>query len=375
MFFFIKQIARTWCLIQFFSGAVFAQTGAGISVIDFGAVPDDASDDQNAFSAAFQYAVNSGGGTVFVPAGDYQFGEKIIVDLGATNIELIGDGNGVSRLISINTGGILRFSNSASGARLTVRDLSFIAGIPGAGTAFWFDNPELSPNQELCSLYMEHVVLMPPDFSTNWFSENICGSFLRNPQFINVLPVGAYGADVPLMPTKSGFHLTHSISPRFVNCYSKNNGTGYLLQNISGAVFFDRCNAVNVRTGFVVTARAGESCSIENKNFHMNAEVCGMKIFGGGNVSVLYGAPYWTPADVPYTDISLENCSDVNIIGNMFHVHNKIPARTQIDLKGNTSGVVIQHNIFNAPGTRVRKDSDVTDVTVSENIDNPAHVW
>jgi hypothetical protein len=56
-------------------------------------------------------------------------------------------------------------------------------------------------------------------------------------------------------------------------------------------------------------------------------------------------------------------------------VPNTDPVRTLIYLKGTTSGVQIKHNIFNAPGIRVKQDLGVSGVILLQNMDNPAHVW
>ena len=257
-----------------------------------------------------------------------------------------------------------------------------MAGFPDSGTnlvsygtAIQINNPSLCTNEAVCNLHMENVVLMPPDWSFHaYFDRTIYTSFLQRPKFIDVLAVGPYGPDSQV-PSESGFRINHGNSPSFTNCYSKNKITGYLLSNIQGSVVFDRCNAVGVDEGFVVNAIGAENCSVENSNFHVNARVSGIEVDNADSVLIRYGAPYWTPADVAYTDFIVNNCTDVEISGNIFHVHYTDPPRTQIHLKGTTAGVVVKHNIFNAPGTRVAQDAGVSNVVITENIDNPVHVW
>ena len=346
-----------------------------VSVADFGAIRNDGFSDSQAFSAAFTTVVADGGGSVLVPSGEYQFDSMITVDLKSAQVELRGEGTGTSRIVSANTNGIVWFNNTANDNQLIIRNISFVSGLSGAGTALQINNPLLCTNESICSLLMENVLLAPPDWTTNYFNRVIYTSFLQSPRFINVLANGPYGSDAPDLPTESGFRINFGNNLYFENCYSKNKKVGYLLGNISGTVVFDRCNAVDVYTGVVVNCIGAADSSVTNMNFHINARVSGMEIRNADHVSVLYGAPYWDPRDVPYTDITVENCADVKIAGNVFHVNNTNPPRTQIYLKGTTSGVLIKNNIFNAPGTRVKQDSGVSNVTVIENIDNPVHVW
>jgi len=367
---------------------LFAVGGSGVSartvsVTEYNAIPNDGLSDHQAFANAFNTVVAAGGGKVLVPPGDYQFDSRITIDLLSTRVEWLGEGTGVSRLVCVNPRGVVWFANSNNDNELVIKDLSFMAGFPdpgtnlvGYGTAIQINNPSLCTNEAVCSLHMENVVLMPPDWSFHaYFNRTIYTSFLQHPEFINVLATGPYGPAAPIVPSESGFRINFGDSPSFADCYAKNKTTGYLLNNIQGTVIFDRCNAVGIDQGFVINAIGAENCSVENSNFHVNARISGVEVNNADSVLIRYGAPYWTPAEVAYTDLIINNCTGVEIAGNVFHVHYTDPPRTQIHLKGTTSGVVIRHNIFNAPGTRVEQDAGVSNVVITENIDNPTHVW
>ncbi len=70
---------------------------ATVSILDFGAVPDDTVDDAPAIQAALN-AVPEGGGTVLVPVGEFRLGSTLA--LGRANTTLTGEGpNSVLRLM------------------------------------------------------------------------------------------------------------------------------------------------------------------------------------------------------------------------------------------------------------------------------------
>ena len=354
-----------------------------VNVAQYGAVPNDGKADQGAFAAAFATVVAAGGGEILVPPGDFQFDARIAVDLASSHVELLGEGAGDTRIVCDNPAGLFWFDNSANDNELVVKNLSLMAGFPdsgtnlvGYGTALQIDNPSLCTNDAVCNLLMENVAIMPPDWSFHaYFARSVYTSFLQNPRFVSVMATGPYGPAAPKVPAESGFRINYGNNPFFENCYSKNKQTGYLLANVQGNVVFDRCIAVDVDTGFKVDSTS-EYCAAENRNFHVNARYRGIDLYNLDRVLLQHGAPYWDNSDgIDYTDFSIDNCSDVEIAGNMFHVHYTVPQRTLIHLKNGTSNVLIKHNIYNARGYRVVKDADVSDVVETQNIDLPAHIW
>lgn len=84
-------------------------------VLDYGAIPDGATDNSVAFDAAFAAAIAAGGGTVHVPAGDYVFTSNCaIVDLASTAVGLRVTGeSGGSRILPrmISSGTLWNFGN------------------------------------------------------------------------------------------------------------------------------------------------------------------------------------------------------------------------------------------------------------------------
>lgn len=99
----------------------FLQTGTGaaattaqaklrevVSVLDFGAVGNDATDNTSAFQAAITYLLSVGGGELFIPRGTYFFtGASSSLDPGAGGIVFRGEGMDAS---------ILHWAGSTTGA-------------------------------------------------------------------------------------------------------------------------------------------------------------------------------------------------------------------------------------------------------------------
>jgi len=124
-------------------------------VSDFGAVPDDGLDDSAAFQQALDFVMADGGGYLFVPPGDYRIDSCLSVRVpNAANasvsipLQLRGAGQGSSRLIGSDPGGLLWFETTANGMNLTVRDLSLLADAPDCGPALVVLNPELGVRAE-----------------------------------------------------------------------------------------------------------------------------------------------------------------------------------------------------------------------------------
>lgn len=364
-----------WLCVSVFSSARLFALDVDVTAAPYNAIPDDGANDSAAFSGALSAVVSGGGGTVFVPGGEYHFTSKIAVDLASAGVSIVGDGKGVSMIHCTNSSGIFWFNNSSNDNELTIRDITFTADMPGAGTAIQINNPSLCTNDAVCSLYMENVTFLVNDWSCDHFNRAIYTSFLQQPAFVDVIFTG------PLMvlgaaetPAEYGFRINYGNDPYFENCYSKCVDIGYLLSNIKGDVVFDRCNAVGTEVGFRVSAIGTEDCAVVIRDCHSNALQEGIEINNADCVELENGLSYCSGNAVTYTDYILNNCANVNIVGCDFH-QPYATSRTLIDLKGTTSNVLIKHNIFNPSGTRVQQDAGVSGVTVTQNLDNPTHAW
>jgi hypothetical protein len=346
-----------------------------VNVLDYGAIPNDGQDDRNAFNSAINAVISTGGGEVFVPPGDYHFASRTTFDLGSTSVGLIGAGKGNSILHCTNSIGIFRFNNTENDNQLTIRDMTFIADMPNAGIAIQINNPSLCSDETVCSLFMENVDIFVNDYSCDYFGAAVYTSYLQKPVFRDVIfagPLEVLGANET--PAAYGYRIDYGNSPYFEHCYSKCVDNAYLLTNIKGAVIFIDCIAVGTEIGYKISAISQENCAVSIWDCHANGLQEGIEVNDADSVELKNVLSYCSNNAVTYKDFIINNCSDVEIYGCDFH-QPYATTRTLIHLKGTTSGVVVKHNIFNASGTRVLQDGGVSGVTVTQNIDNPEHVW
>lgn len=86
-------------------------------VTDFGAVPNDKTDDLNAFKDAIDHAFNAGGGAILVPAGTYVLKGPIVLKSG---VVLRGEGAGNTHLEFDSRTNIIKISGSTIGKSIEV---------------------------------------------------------------------------------------------------------------------------------------------------------------------------------------------------------------------------------------------------------------
>jgi hypothetical protein len=336
-----------------------------VSVTDFGAVAGDGLSDHLAFQAALEAVAANGSGTVLVPPGTYDFDARRTIDLKNASVSLIGCGKGVTVLRCRNSTGIWWFSNSLDSNQLSISDLTLVAGASGsAGTAIQINNPSLTSNTDICSLHMERIGFEPEVPGTDFFYRHIFTTYLMNSEFIDVF-VTTRGMRES---SESGFRINYGSGAYFENCYSKGNGTGWVLTNFKGAVGFNRCNAVDNVTGFKTTALAAENCTVAVLGVHVNTLDTNLEIYRADQVTIENAASY-TSATNAFTDFYLEDCTDVDIVGCEFH-QPYTAVRTMVHLAGATSDVLIKYNIFNGKTTDPNGNGQITDVLVESGVSN-----
>jgi hypothetical protein len=341
-----------------------------VEVTTFGAVPNDGLDDSGAFTDALGNLIAQGGGTLRVPGGRYRFASCVTGDLQNVSVTIHGGGRGVSEIYGVSSNGLFRFDNTGSSNQLTISDISFLPLIKNAGTAITVNNPDLCADTNLCNLLMKEVLFETDETrEDDYFVGGVDAAYLQNPVFDDVLFVRDAG-DTNKIISAFGFRLNHANNPYFRNGYSKHAIIGYELTNTTGAVVFDRVNAVGPNIGFQISALTGGTCSVDMRGVHSNCLDQGVDVNGAVGVRIVNWASYQPGESTNYTDFTVNNCTNVFIEGNVFWLANA-PDHTLIALRGTTSDVLIQHNIFNSSGATVlAQDAGVTGVTLTNNADN-----
>lgn len=350
-----------------------------VDVRDYGAVPDDGVSDDWKFRNAIIAIVNDGGGTLHVPAGVFDFAHRRQIDLKGSTVDIVGSGKGVTVLKCTNSSGIWWFRNTQNTNQLLISDLNVEAAAGGsAGTAFQINNPSLTSNAEICSLYMDRVGFVVEQVGVDYFFRHVFTTYLKNPVFIDVFVTSSGMTD----SCESGFRINYGDGAYFENCYSKGNGSGWMLTNYKGGIVLNRCNAVANDTGIHITGIPAETCTVHLLGIHVNTEEKNVSIIDADQVCIENAASYVQDIQTPFTDFYILNSANVQIVGCEFHQPYD-PYRTMIHLAGTTHDVSIKQNIFNGKywGTgassviNVLKDSGVANVTEFDNLDPPSHQW
>jgi autotransporter-associated beta strand protein len=310
-----------------------------VDVFSFGAVPDDGLDDAPAFTAAFNYIVAEGGGSVLAPPGAYDFNSRVSIDAQNKQLALYGYGKGVTSLSCNNSTGLMRFSNSQWGILLMNVSITAKAGGGNAGTAVEVTNPSLS-DPSVNGIYMCNVLFTTS--GTDYFYRHVKGDNVRNAVFIDVF-IDSSGKDL----SNAGIYLTSGDNAHFENCYSKNNGTGFYLGSYKGDVTFNRCIAVGNNHGFDVRAAAvGDYLPVNITGAHANTHVSNINLQNASSAYICEAASYVQNIQTEFTDIKLYNCANVNVVGCVFH-QPYCPYRTSVWVAGTCHEVTIKQNIFN----------------------------
>lgn len=322
------------------------------------AVADDGRNDSAAFASALNAIVAAGGGTLSVPCGNYDFTNKVVVDLRAASVTIAGDGASISiiRCATNNTGGVFLFTNSNNGNQLTLKDFTIEAYQLG-GTAIADFNPSLSTNA-ICSLRMDDVTILPATDQVNYFTVQVDASNLKSPVFYNVLAYAAIRENYNM----EGFRIATADSPTFDQTYAKHIAIGYHVAGMRGAANFIRSYTSDVGLGYSLAA-ATTNATLSMRHFHSGAYEQGLAISGFGQVEILEHMCYapGTPPTGSFLDQVFTDCANVSIKGTIYHPQFDYP-RTLISLKGNTHDVSIENCLFNAHGTVLAQDPGVRGV-------------
>lgn len=363
---------------------------AVVSVLACGAIPNDGQDDSAAFERALAQVRAAGRGVLYVPPGDYQFARQVSIELKGVALTLRGDGQGVSRLWSQNRDGILDLYDDTCTWQVAVRDLSFLAGQPEAGTALALRSGHRGArNYRSVTLRDVDVRGGPVLPATHYFTRGVAAIGQWRPLFENVIVCGAAGPKISSLREDGdivygmtvGMQADWCYAPTFENCYAWSTHTGYQIVNEGRPEgpedgSFRRCTANSVRIGIDIKTPIKEPQLVIDA-CHINARDVGIRLekrkFFHLTNNLLYGLDT-ARTDQPYVDILLLDCYDGYIAGNIFHspaVHNLKPEpevnRVMIRADQGTRDIIITNNLFNAKGRAIVVEPGASNVMARDN--------
>ena len=277
--------------------------------------------------------------------------------------------------------------------QMHIRDLSFFAGIQGAGTAIEVSSPPRGVrNYRTCTV--ENVEVRGLGVPTRCYFDRgyaIVGQWrplLSDCVFSGVLdpklkhdPDYDPDADESLFfKPEYGFCADWSYAPSFQHCYAWSCHTGYRVvsQDLRDEgpedLAFYRSFAVGCRVGIHVDTPIMEPQLVIDA-CHINCRDTGIllrhrKFFHIVNC-LMYSE---TGEERPYTDIDLDGCFAGRISGNQFHCpsrtnHKKEPPsmRTGIRVAETSHDLLITDNIFNAKGEAIAVAAGAEHIRGSDN--------
>lgn len=134
------------------------------NITKYGANPADFNDDTAALQAAIDAAAASGGGTVYIPAGEYDISDSLVLPRSATRpIVFQGEGRQITRIATEgnlpSSKPVITFSGTGAAKDFAFRDLQIGRTTPGV--VFYHDQP--TPGTTLWRASFERVVFAAPD--------------------------------------------------------------------------------------------------------------------------------------------------------------------------------------------------------------------
>ena len=365
-------------------------SSTNVSVRDFGAVGDGVADDSGAFQKAFEQAVMADHAVVRIPAGAYRLERRVSVDFrGAVGngLAIVGDGQGVSVIHCANTDGALRIRSELCMTQVTIRDLTFLADIPDAGTALEVSS-SVRGVRNYRTLTVQDVDMRGSGLPTRkFFSRGLLAFAQWRPLFQNVIFSGVLDPSLkepdqkPLFEElrgkpEYGICADWCYAPSFQHCYVWACHTGYRIvsrdrpEGPEDGAFY-RCTAVGTDIGIDVDTPIREPQLVID-SCHLSCREVGLRLrnrkFFHITNCLFYGG------NEAYTDIALANCQAGIITGNIFHspdrdnMSKEPPSqRVGVDVDAKSMHISITGNTFNAKGEAVRVGPGARGIIISNN--------
>jgi hypothetical protein len=344
------------------------------NVKDYGAAGDRSADDSTAFQKVIDAIASEGKGVMYIPRGDYVIRKQIVRLLANWDIAIIGDGMGVSNLYCDNSDGIFQFTHKDKLSQCTIRDLSFYAARPGAGTAINIEFP-VKGNRHNRSLIAMNIEMRGNDIQKDYFIVGIRGYAQWRPLYWNCIFSGPYGpgSDANQFSSDYGIFADESYAPTFQNCYIWSTKTAFSINSEHNpgpeGCFFYNCFAVgclvgmDINTPGIEPGTAIDRCHINCRDYGIRMK---RKYFSITNC-LFYNSLSGRPEDAPpYNDIYLDSCTGVVIAHNIFHQPTNANRRG-IAVSGRSRDILINGNYFNFTGIAVAVAAAASNVNCANN--------
>lgn len=326
-----------------------------LSVTDFGAKGDGATDDTASIQAALTAA---SGGELYFPAGRYVCGAVNTPD---SSISVRGAGIGVTFFDQTDTT-LFTSAISSSESHVTFKGFSVDVSptAPNAESLVYVGTGQevggivqdrLTPRLEI-----ESVEISAADNLSN-------GIHLTDAMHVSLSKIHIAQDDLVLTGNGiriDGANLPVEISIGTVWCLNMDKAIN--AEETEGLSIWD-CNFVAINTGvYVNNTTSKPQCSVSNT--HINALVSNIDLTKTDNPLITGCVLFRRPsAATPNDGIKLTDCTDGAITGNTFTQG----SWNQVALRGTTTGISIEGNSFNSAGVGVLAEATTSNNKAQSN--------
>jgi hypothetical protein len=331
-------------------GLYFGQEGneTFMSVLDFGALGDGATDDSYAFSDAFTALAALTNGALYIPAGVYRLESLVEQALPAeASYRIYGDGP-ATIILGKNAAGAIKLTCSGRHAYVALEDMSFAPGLTDSGTAFEYTSPEGGVSQrrvfEARNLVFEPV---DSDDSTSDWTNPLVVTGINRPLLDNVVIWRQSGS--PKCDTI--VNLDYCYAPEINNCYLNGFAT-YGITNVrtdSNEGFFLFDTIINGADTGVYLSQSGRHPQVYIRDCHLNCFVANIHLIQCKYIFISQNLLYTrVGTGVAFDDIILDDCDSAYISKNTYRTGTgQASDRRHAKLINNTQLVKIDDNGLN----------------------------
>jgi hypothetical protein len=376
-------------LLLFATNPCLAMVRIDVTKSPYSANGGDGLDDSAAFQKALDdlYASDPRGGHLYIPNGTYDFNTQVYINpTRAWDLEIQGQSRTGVVLRCNNTNGVFMLDNEKSaraGLHTTLRDVTFLANVAGAGTAY----ASIVPTGGTPAERMQQVFNVDVTYAnTNCYFDNGINIFGANRPLVDGVTINS--------PTNSDMSDS-SINFRMQKAINLDGSYNSVVRNtvINGAetaisvampypVETEGGTCMNVavscvKTGFVYSIVSTTRAIVEIGGCDITARDVGIS-FEHRDLVVIAESTFrqLSPA-YPLVDIRLANGSPIDTIVRNTFAGTLAGGRKNITIDSNCYDIVIGQNTLSGPvADAITVNSAATDVyiTGNNNVTGPAFI-